>query len=131
MANLITGRVEVLANGKLLLNKAGAKIGGVGVSGQLPVKRKAIMGDTGTHGYVDELAVAYCEVKLTDRSDILLSDLARINGDGTIIFRAAGGGKVYTMQKATCVNDMDVTSGEGEVNVRFEGPMWIETVSAT
>lgn len=127
MANFITGRVEVLLNGKLLLNKAGAKIGGIGVNGQLPINRKAVMGDTGVHGYVEEVVMAYCDVKLTDRSDVLLSEIAAVNGDGTVIFRAANGGKVYTMQQATCVNNLSVTGGEGEVELRFEGPSWIES----
>ena len=126
MGNLITGRVEVLLNGKLLLNKAGAKIGGIGVNGQMPVRRKAITGDTGVHGYVEEVVIPYCDVKTTDRSDFLLSDMAQVNGDGTLIFRSAGGGKVYTMQEVTCVNDLSVTAGEGEVELRFEGPGWIE-----
>lgn len=125
--NYITGRVEVLLNGKLLLNKSGAKIGGIGESGKLPIRRKAVSGDTGIHGYVEEIAIAYCDVKITDRSDVLLSEMAQVNGDGTLIFRAATGGKVYTMQQATCVNDMALTAGEGEVELRFEGPNWIES----
>lgn len=127
MTNRITGRVEVLLNGQLLLNKSGAKIMGIGVNGQMPVRRKAVTGDTGIHGYVEEVVVPACEVKITDRSDVLLSDMARVNGDGTVIFRTAGGGKVYTMQQATCVNDLSVTAGEGEVDLRFEGPQWIES----
>lgn len=127
----ITGRVEILMNGKLLLNKAGAKIGGIGVSGVPPYKRTAVTGDTGIHGYMEENVIPFCEVKLTDRDDVLLSDLASINGDGTIIFRAAGGGKVYTMENVTCTGDIAVTGGEGEVEIRFEGISWIETTSAT
>lgn len=126
MTNFITGRVEVLLNGKLLLNKTGAKIGGIGISGRMPVRRKAVVGDTGVHGYVEEVVVPYCEIKITDRSDVLLSEIAQVNGDGTVIFRAAAGGKVYTMQQVTCVNDLSVTAGEGEVELRFEGPAWIE-----
>lgn len=127
MPNFVTGRVEVLLNGKLLLNKTGAKIGGISVNGRLPVRRKAVTGDTGIHGYAEEVIVPYCDVKITDRSDVLLSDIALVNGDGTVIFRAANGGKVYTMQQATCVNDLTVTAGEGEVELRFEGPAWIES----
>jgi len=128
MANKITGRVEVLLNGRLLLNKPGATISGISVSGQLPIRRKAVTGDTGVHGYVEEVIIPACEVKITDRSDVMLSETLAVNGDGTIIFRSAGGGKVYTMQQATCVNDASLTAGEGEVDLRFEGPQWIESV---
>lgn len=131
MANKITGRVEVLVNGQSLLNKVGAKIGGIGVNGQLPVKRTAVTGDSGVHGYVEEVIIPYCEVKLTDRSDILISQLTGIKETGTIIFRAAGGGKVYTMNEATCTGETTVTSGEGEVEIRFEGKSWIESSSDT
>lgn len=125
----ITGRVEVVVNAKTLLNKAGAKAGGLGLSGVPAFERKAVMGDSGLHGFTEEPIPAYCEVTITDRDDINLSDLATINGDGTIVFRAAGGsGKTYTMDGATCTNNFELTGGEGEVTVRFEGAFWIEGV---
>jgi len=54
---------------------------------------------------------------------------AQVNGDGTVIFRAAGGGKVYTMHNATCLNNFELTAGEGETTIKFQGPMWVETTS--
>ena len=131
MAGKITGRVEVLLNGALLLNKAGAKASGIGISGQPNFELKAIQGDSGPHGYVEEPVMARCEVTVTDRDDIRLSDLAAIRENGTVIFRAAGGGKVYTMEGATCLRNFSVTGGEGETEVVFEGPFWTETVSLT
>lgn len=122
----ITGRVEVLVNGKLLLNKSGAVARGIGLSGEPAFERKAVLGDTGLHGFVEEPVVAECEVKLTDRSDIPLAEIAAINGTGTIVFRAAGGGKSYKMEGATCTNNMELTAGEGETTVRFQGAYWTE-----
>ena len=126
----ITGRVEILVNGELLLNKAGASVSGLGKSGEPNVKRTEIMGDTGFHGYKEEIVLAKCEVTITDRSDLLLDKLARINGDGTVIFRAVNGGKAYTMQQATCMGDFSLKAGEGDVTVTFQGPYWTETVDA-
>ena len=124
----ITGRVEIIANGLTLLNKAGASASGLGLSGEPAFERKAVIGDTGIHGYTEEPVAARCEVTITDRSDMLLDTLARINGDGTIIYRAAGGkGKSYTMDGATCLGNFTLTGGEGEVTVTFEGPYWTET----
>lgn len=123
----ITGRVEVLVNGDLLLNKSGAKAVGVGISGQPNFGLKAVQGDTGPHGYVEEPVPARCEVTVTDRDDISLSDLASIMGNGTVILRAAGGGKVYTMEGATCLRNFTVTGGEGETEIIFEGSYWTET----
>lgn len=127
----VTGRVEVLLNGQLLLNKAGAKASGIGVSGQPNFELELVQGDTGPHGYVEKPIAARCEVTITDRDDIRLSDLASVYGNGTVIFRAAGGGKVYTMEGATCLRNFTVTGGEGETEVVFEGPYWTETTESS
>lgn len=127
----ITGRVEVLVNGELLLNKAGAVASGIGISGQPNFERTPVFGDTGFHGSTENPIPAQLEVTITDRDDILLNDLAAVNGDGTVIFRAAGGGKVYTMQQATCQMNMSLTGGEGETTIVFFGPYWTETTSDT
>jgi len=127
----ITGRIEVLVNGQLLLNKAGASAMGIGISGKPLFEKKLVMGDTGPHGYTDEPIAARCEVTVTDRDDIMLSDFASIPvGGATIIFRSAGGGKEYTMEGATCLGNFTVTGGEGETPMVFEGPFWTETTSA-
>jgi hypothetical protein len=126
----ITGRVEVLVNGQLLLSKTGATASGIGLSGKPAFKLKEVLGDTGLHGFVEEPVVAKCEVKVTDRDDVRLDTLCQINGDGTVIFRAAGGGKVYTMNNATCTRDLQVTAGEGETSLTFMGAYWTEAVQA-
>jgi hypothetical protein len=123
----ITGRIEVLVNDELLLNKAGAVASGIGISGQPNYELEAIMGDTGPHGYIEKPIQARCEVTVTDRDDISLSDFALIRENGTVIFRAAGGGKVYIMEGATCLRNFSLTGGEGETTMIFEGPFWTET----
>jgi len=122
----ITGRVEVLVNGQLLLNKAGAVASGIGISGEPARERKEVLGDTGLHGFTEEPVVAALEVTVTDRDDISLSDIANIFGNGTVIFRSAGKGKVYTMANATCTMNLSVTAGEGETPIKFVGEMWTE-----
>ena len=124
----ITGRVEILVNGDLMLNKEGAIARGISEAGAIPVEREEIMGDTGLHGFKETPVVAECEVTLTDRDDVSLSSLAAIKGDGTVIFRAAGGGKVYTMPNAFCVSNFELTAGDGEVTVIFKGPVWVEGI---
>jgi hypothetical protein len=128
MAAKITGTVDVLVNSEKLLNKAGATANGLGISGEPSAERKAVVGDGGIHGFVDEPVEARCEVTITDRSDIKLDTLARINGDGTLVFRSKTGGKVYTMPNATCVMNFGLTAGEGETTIAFVGSYWIETV---
>jgi len=124
----VTGRVEVLVNGEMLLNKAGAIARGIGISGEQNFELEAVVGDTGHHGYVERPIMAECEVKITDTDQKLLSDIARIRENGTLIFRAARGGKAYVMEGATCLRNFELTAGEGEVTVRFQGPYWTETV---
>lgn len=125
----ITGRIEVLVNGELLLNKAGAVASGVGLSGQPNFELESISGDSGHHGYIEKPIMAKCEVTVTDRDDVMLSDIAAIRENGTIIYRAAGGGKAYIMEGATCLRNFSITGGEGETGLVFEGPFWTETTS--
>jgi len=127
MAGVVTGRVEVLVNGELVLNRPGAIARGIGESGKPAMERKPVMGANGINGFVEEAVPAECEIPITDRSDIKLDDYAQIFENGTIVFRAARGGKVYTMQGATCTNNMELTGGEGEIDLKFVGPFWTET----
>jgi hypothetical protein len=124
----ITGRIEVLVNGQTLLNKPGATAEGIGVSGKPPVELTPIVGDTGIHGFTEKIVVPKAVVKITDRSDLMLSDLAQVRENGTVIFRSAGGGKAYTLNDATCLGNFKLTGGEGEVEVSFVGSCWNEMV---
>lgn len=126
----ITGRVEVYANGQLLLNKVGAVASGIGLSGEPNFELKEVIGDTGLHGFVEEPIMATLEVTITDRDDISLDTLARIRENGTVVFRSAGGGKVYTMYNATCPRNLTITAGEGETAIKFIGPNWLEGTDA-
>ena len=126
MAKQITGRVEVLVNGEMLLNKPGAVARGIWISGQPAMSRKAVVGDSGPHGLVEEPVIPECEVKVTDRSDISLSAFAELD-DCTVVFRAARSGKSYTMEGAWLANPIDLTAGEGESTLLFQGPYWTET----
>lgn len=129
--SLVTGRVEVLVNGILVLNKSGAVASGIGESGRPPIKREPIIGDTGIHGLKETIVPAKLAVTVTDRDDIKISSFAAIKENGTLIFRAARGGKVYTMNNATCAGDISVTGGEGETKLEFFGPYWTEGTSLT
>jgi hypothetical protein len=125
----ITGRIEVLINGVPVLNKEGAVASGIGISGEPGFELEPVMGDTGLHGFKETPQPAKLEVTVTDRDDISLSTFAQIRGNGTVIFRAAGTGKVYTMQGATCARNFSVTGGEGETPIIFYAPYWLESAS--
>lgn len=123
----ITGRVEILVDGKLLLNKAGAVASGIGLSGEPNFELNEVMGDTGLHGFSESPVMAQLEVTVSDRDDISLSDFANIRENGTVIFRSAKKGKVYTMPNATCKRNFSLTAGEGETGITFLGPYWQES----
>ena len=127
MPGRITGTVEVLLDGKTLLNKSGAAASGIGLSGEPNFELKEILGDTGLHGFVEEPVVAMLEVTITDRDDISLNDIAAIRENGTVIFRSRGKGKAYTMAGATCTRNFTVTAGEGETPIKFVGENWVES----
>jgi len=126
----ITGRVQVVVNGVTLLNKAGATAEGLGLSGQPNYELKSVSGDSGHHGYVETPVPARCNVTVTDRDDIMINDFAKIYENGTVIFQAAGAtGKRYTMNNATCLRNLTLTAGEGEIPLIFEGNYWTESVA--
>lgn len=123
----LTGAVEILVNAQPVLNKEGATASGIGISGAPATEKTPVFGDTGLHGFTETSVAAMCEITISDREDQLLDTLARINGDGTVIFRAYRGGKVYTMEEATCLLNFSISAGE-VTNVRFVGEKWTETV---
>jgi len=132
MANKITGRAEILVNGVKLLNKSGAVAMNIGPGdGNAAVKRTMVVGDSGVHGYSEEIAPARLEVTITDRDDKFIADLYALDGDGVVIFRTINGGKVYTMTGVACMEPGNVTAGEGEVPLVFESITggWIEISS--
>lgn len=130
MASKITGRVNVLVNNKVLLNKVGAKAIGIGSGSGPNLERKSVPYEGGIAGYTETIVPARCEVTIIDREDQSLSELVSIVGDGTVIFQAANGGKVYTMKEATCLGNLSLTSGDGEVSIVFEGSSWLENVNS-
>jgi len=130
MPKRITGRVQVVVNGTTLLNKEGATASGISESGKPAMMREEILGDAGVHGYTEKPIPAVCEIPLTDREDQKLGDLAAIAGDATVIFKAIGGGKNYTLNDAFCTGNFTVTAGAGEVTgVKFVGSYWTESTA--
>lgn len=131
MTGKVTGRCEILVNGQMLLNKTGAVASGIGISGEAPYELESVTGESAHHGFVEKPVEAALEVTVTDRDDVSLDTLARVRENGTVILRAAKGGKVYTMQNATCTRNFRLTTGEGETALKFVGPYWTESKEST
>lgn len=83
------------------------------------VKREGVVGADGVHGYKETPQVPYIEGKITDKRTLVLSDLLGMV-DATVTLEEANG-KTVVLQEAWYAGDGNVTSGEAEVDFRFEG----------
>ena len=109
----ITGRIEIRANGQLLLSKKGATLQWGGVM-RVPVV------EDDYQGFTEEVSEARVTVTVTDRDDVSISRLNDIIG-GTINFDAIGG-KQYILNDVTAKDDPTLTGGEGGVELEFFAP---------
>lgn len=82
-------------------------------------KREAIVGQDFTHGYKESPQVAFIEGSITDKEDLNLENLV-LTKDATVTIELANG-KTIVLRKAWFAADGNVTSSEGEIEVRFEG----------
>lgn len=113
MSNQVTGRVFVKVNGKLLRSKEGAKL--VGYAGR---ERTAIVGNE-VHGYAEKVVAPSIECVISDKRDTSLEELAAVS-DATVTFETDTG-KTYILRNAWVSNAIDLTGGEGEVELVFMG----------
>lgn len=82
-------------------------------------KREAVVGADNTHGYKSTPQVAYIEGAITDSADLDLRSLLQFS-DGTVTLELANE-KVIVLSEAWYAADGNVTTDEGEIEVRFEG----------
>ena len=82
-------------------------------------KREAIVGADGIHGFKEEPQVPMIEGAITDSDELNLETLLNIR-DATATLELANG-KVIVIREAFFAGDGNVTSSEGEIEIRFEG----------
>lgn len=82
-------------------------------------KKTMIAGVDGVHGFKTETTVPFIEGVVTDGDDLDVKALASIV-DATVTLELANG-KVIALRNAVFAGDAEVTTGEGEIKVRFEG----------
>lgn len=109
----VTGRVTIRANGEVLLTQRGAKanLGGV--------ERTGVTGDQSVAGFTEETAVPFIECTQIHRADTNLEALKDLT-DATVMFETDTG-KSYVLQNAWLATPLELTGGEGEVPLKFEG----------
>lgn len=113
MSNLRAGKLFFKINGTQYRAK-GEFTYNLGVD-----KKTMIPGQDGVHGYKTETVVPFIEGTITDGDDVDAKLLAQM-GDETVTLELANG-KVISLRSACFAADMDITTGEGEIPVRFEG----------
>lgn len=109
----LTGRAFIKLNGNLLRSKEGAKLNLGGVN------RPPVTGDTGVHGYTERPVAPWIECTISHGADTNLQELADFR-DGSVSFETDTG-KSYVLREAWCENPPELTTGEGEVTLRFSG----------
>jgi hypothetical protein len=82
-------------------------------------KREAVLGQSKTLGYKEIPQIAFIEGSITDSEDLDLKQLVETK-DLTITLELANG-KTVSLRDAWFAADGNVTTEEGEIEVRFEG----------
>lgn len=114
MANQrVAGLIQLQTNGEVLRAK-GAFTYNLG-----KVKRDAVVGADGVHGYKETPQVAFIEGAITDAGDLDLAALATLR-DATVNL-TLGNGKMVVLNKAWYAGEGTGNTEEGEVGVRWEG----------
>lgn len=81
-------------------------------------KREAIVGSDGVHGYKETPQVPFIEGVFTDSSSLDLATLQQID-NATVTLELANG-KIVGLSNAWYASEGNVSTGEGEIPVRFE-----------
>lgn len=114
MANSrIGGIIQFKIDGELYLAK-GAFTYNIGVP-----KKEMVVGSDSVHGFKEMPTVPYVEGAITDTSDLDLQALQEAR-DITATLELANG-KVIVIEEGVYAADGNVTSEEGEVELRIEG----------
>jgi hypothetical protein len=82
-------------------------------------KREAVVGSNGVQGYKETPQVPFVEGKFTDRGTLDLAALAGID-NATVILELANG-KTIVLRSAWYAGEGKVSTGEAEIDARFEG----------
>lgn len=112
MSRRVGGIIEVKVDGNVYRAK-GSWTFDLGVP-----QREAVVGSDRVHGFKEEPKVAFVEGVITDGADVSLETLHQITG-ATVILQLANG-KTIVFREAYYAGDGQVTTEEGEANVRFE-----------
>lgn len=113
MANIRAGKIFLRINGTQYRAK-GDFTYNLGVD-----KKTMIAGTDGVHGYKSETVIPFIEGVITDGDDMDVKALAGMAD--TLVTLELANGKTIALRNAVFAADADISTGEGEIPVRFEG----------
>lgn len=80
--------------------------------------RAAIIGNSSVHGYAETVQAAYIEGVVTDSRSLDLA--AMVTAEDMTVTLELANGKTVTLSEAWFAGEGTVTTGEGEITVRWE-----------
>ena len=117
--HVVGGRIEFKVDGEIQLAK-----GDFTYNFGRP-KAEAVVGSDVVHGMKETPGVPFLEGEITDRKTLDVAKLVTMR-DVTATIKLANG-KYFALYNAWYAADGDVNTGEGNIQVRFEG-LWAEEV---
>ncbi len=114
--NLIGGRLELAVDGEIYDAK-GDFTYNLGAD-----KREAVVGSDGVHGFKSSPQAPFIEGAITDRGTLDLAKVLRLgDAGGATATLALANGKTIVLREAWYAGDGNVTTAEGEIQLRLEG----------
>lgn len=123
-SNLIAGTAQVTTDGATEQLEGGLKYS------VATVKRTALVGKDGFHGWKEEPVAPYIEMVLRDAGNLTVANFNAMR-NSTIVATLANG-KIITGRNMGAVDVQEVDTEDAKFTVRFEGPEVVEqTVSVS
>jgi hypothetical protein len=123
-SNLIAGTAQVTTDGVTQQLEGGLKYS------TATVKREALMGKDGFHGWKEMPVAPFIEMVLRDAGDLTVADFNAMRN--STVSATLANGKIVTGRNMGAVDVQEVDTEDAKFTVRFEGPQVSEqTVSVS
>lgn len=113
-SNLIAGTAQVTTDGATQQLEGGLKYS------VATVKRTALVGKDGFHGWKEEPVAPYIEMSIRDAGDLTVADFNAMRN--STISASLANGKIITGRNMGAVDVQEVDTDDAKFTVRFEGP---------
>lgn len=117
-SNLIAGTAQVTTDGTTQQLEGGLKYS------VATVKREALMGKDGFHGWKETPVAPFIEMSIRDAGNMTVANFNAMS-NSTIVATLANG-KIVTGRNMGAVDVQEVDTDDAKFTVRFEGPSVVE-----